>query len=93
MLTQLILATQLGRHLYYYSLIYRWGNQGTQHLCNLPKITQILSDKTEPKQALEFKLLVTGEEEMALFLLVPIPRRAIDFLGLILKTVCMYQYG
>lgn len=47
----------------------------------------------EPRQAPEFKHLATGEEKTALFLLVPIPKRAVDFLGLILKTVFMHKHG
>lgn len=47
----------------------------------------------EPRQAPEFKHLATEEGTAALFLLAPVPRRAVDFLGLILKTVYMYKHS
>lgn len=45
MLIQVILAALLGRYLRYYPHYTDGGNQGTQQLSNLPKFTQILSDK------------------------------------------------
>lgn len=46
----------------------------------------------KPRQAPEFKLLATGEKETALFLLVPIPRRAVDFLDLIRKADFVFPW-
>lgn len=93
-LTQVTLAALLGRYLWCYPHYTDRWNQGTQQLSDLPKFTQIVTRlEIEPRQAPELKHLATGEEKTALFLLVPMPKRAVDFLGLILKIVFTHKHG
>lgn len=46
-LTYWILTSILWWWYYYYSLFYRWGNPGTEKLCNLSKITQLFSGRAK----------------------------------------------